>query len=86
MAEMTEEERDLLLAQQKMEQVGAMLRTLVAPDSPGVGFVVLVRWLGRVVRRANLGVLHWLYANELLVTPEYCFAHWSEVRIPWRRG
>lgn len=59
---------------------------LVAPDSPGVGCTVLVRWLGRVVRRANLGVLHWLYANELLVTPEHCFAQWSEVRIPWRRG
>lgn len=31
MSELTEEERDLLMAQQKMEQVGAMLRTLVAP-------------------------------------------------------
>jgi hypothetical protein len=34
MAEMTEEERDLLLAQQKMEQVGAMLRTLASPVTP----------------------------------------------------
>lgn len=31
MAEMTEEERDLLVAQQKMEQVGAMMTRLVAP-------------------------------------------------------